>query len=130
MESDRGTPGINGKRSRRSRCLDADSTTTAEDMLRRGREYTEWQTHQVLWDLLEMDIGRSSSTLVRSVVPRITEMGEQRQKSKRTAYLVGSDVGFGVSRMLGTLVSETNFRIKVFWDKEQAVRWLREDQEL
>jgi len=77
-----------------------------------------------------MDIGRSSSTLVRSVVPRITEMGEQRQKSKRTAYLVGSDVGFGVSRMLGTLVSETNFRTKVFWDKEQAVRWLREDQEL
>ena len=107
-----------------------DSLSKLEDIVRHDKENTEWETHHMLWDMVEMDITGLESKHIKSLIPHVTEMAEQRQKSKRTAFLVGSDVGFGLSRMLSALVSHTDYQSMVFREKDEALLWLREDQQL
>lgn len=107
-----------------------DVTTTVEDMQTHDRKNTEWITHNVLWDLREMDFDDIDQTVVKSLIERAEAMGKIRQKSLRTAFLVSSDQAFGITRMYGSLIDETGFQTRVFRYKEDALAWLRENQDL
>ena len=103
-----------------------DVTTTIEDIETHARENTAWLTHNVLWDLREMNFKKIDSTAAKSLIERSEEVGKLRQKSLRTAFLVDDDHAFALSRMFGSLIDDTGFRTRVFRSKEDALEWLRE----
>lgn len=47
-----------------------DVTTTIEDIETHARENTAWLTHNVLWDLREMNFKKIDSTAAKSLIER------------------------------------------------------------
>ncbi len=89
-----------------------------------------WETRQVLWDVTLFDFPSIDSASVRSFVSRGTSLAAQEQRSGlKTAILVNSDLGFGMMRMLQILAEEHfKFELRVFRDRDLAVKWLEESQ--
>ena len=86
----------------------------------------EWTEVGILWDMNRMDFGKVTSASVRRLIFEGREAAKPRANLK-TAFVVGSDVGFGMMRMF-CMVAESELPIifNVFRDEASAITWLRE----
>jgi len=65
-----------------------------------------------------------TSAEVRIIVDLLRELGRE-DKLGPTAVIVGSELAFGMMRMLGIL-SEDVCAIQPFWNREEGESWLRQ----
>ena len=86
----------------------------------------EWIDRAVLWDLTCLDFSRFGPQSARIFIEKNRQLLKKRSKQK-TAILVNSDLGFGLSRKYETL-SEDLIQVayRVFKDTEEALNWLKE----
>ncbi len=87
-----------------------------------------WGNRNVLFDMTSIDPSGIDRALIDRYIS-IREKHPERGKA-RIAILVGSSVSYGLGRMYQTVsgLSDTlEQRIRVFSDREQAERWIRED---
>ena len=88
------------------------------------RNIGQWKNLGVIWDMNRMDFGAVDSESIRALINNGRELALQRSGGK-TAFVVASDVGFGMMRMF-TLIAEPDLPIefRVFRDQAAASAWL------
>ncbi|PLX43003.1 MAG: hypothetical protein C0608_00895 [Deltaproteobacteria bacterium] len=82
-------------------------------------------TLNVLWDLTQADLKKIDSHSVREFTVVPTDAEESRRGGK-TAVVVSSTYGFGLSRMyqLQKEVGEHSFETMVFRTLDEALKWI------
>jgi hypothetical protein len=80
---------------------------------------------RVLWDLRKGSLGHLDTQALRDVA-QFEQNKRPDLATSRIALLVGRDVDFGLSRMLGAFMSEEPLEDRVFRDVEAAKAWLSE----
>jgi hypothetical protein len=79
---------------------------------------------RVLWDLRNASMDRLRSPEIREIVGR-ERKGRPDSRRARMAFVVSTDVGYGMARMVATLIEREPIDVRIFRDDEQAAwRWL------
>jgi hypothetical protein len=87
----------------------------------------EWAHHGVLWNLCDVSWSRMTAHSVREI-KALVEKTRSMPIGIKTAILVDTLVGFGLSRMYQLLTDENGkYFIKVFRVQAEAIAWLREE---
>ena len=82
-----------------------------------------------LCDLRQADLGQFSRAVVKDVVDYVAKH-RGAPPGARTAVVVGRDLSFGLARMYEQmLVASADVRVMVFRDTEEAMAWLKGDEE-
>ena len=86
-----------------------------------------WKDVNVLWDMNKLDFDNVSSDAIRQLIHEGRHAARHRPNMK-TAYVVHSDLGFGMMRMFA-LLAETDLPIifSVFRDRDTATAWVLAD---
>jgi hypothetical protein len=76
---------------------------------------------------------RQTSTLLstadlRALAEELKRPAPTASRPWRYAVLVSSDVAFGLARMFEAFVRDAPIDIRPFWDREEAVTWLRSEE--
>ncbi len=85
-----------------------------------------WVNRQVLWDMTLFNFQSIDSQSIRSFIQKGASLSEKRLGLK-TAFLVDSDLAFGMMRMLQILAEESlKIEFGIFRSKDEALRWISE----
>ena len=98
---------------------------TLEDFLDYVKQHIdEWTEYQVMWDLSALDFARIDSSSIRNLIRKGQEVSRKRSGMK-TAFLVESDLGFGMMRMFQLIADQDiDIEFSVFRNSEDAICWL------
>lgn len=80
-----------------------------------------YRSHHRLWDLSRAELDFSTRELRRLARYVLRDRGVD---AFRTAYLVGSELHFGMARMFESLTHGSGIERSVFRDRSDAERWL------
>ena len=84
-----------------------------------------WGKRPVMWDMTHFDFESMNSDTIHSFMSKESSM-EGRRIGSKTAFLAGSDHGFGMKRMLEQTTESVSQRpLRVFRGKDEALEWLR-----
>ncbi len=88
--------------------------------------YQENPGRKTLWDLRQARLnltGPETEELARSITPLATE-NEHLHPGGKTAYLVSTDLDFGLARMYQSYSAESPAVLHIFRKWEEAISWL------
>lgn len=91
-------------------------------------EASERGPNNRLWDLRSVDFSGANSGDIQRVVGQVRD-AYRRVFGGKTAHLVTSGLTFGLSRMVSSYADEMPRKLRVFTDREQAIKWLMKDDE-
>ena len=82
-------------------------------------------TLSTLWDITEADLPSATVDEICNLAQYVSKLSDAR-KGGRTAIISNHDLGFGMSRMLGTFYEMENvpFEIQVFRRLNEARAWI------
>ena len=82
-------------------------------------------TLDTLWDITEAEIPVGSADEISNLAQYVRNLSYARNGGK-TAIISNNDLGYGMSRMLGTLyeMEKVRFEIQVFRSIDEATQWL------
>jgi len=102
-----------------------DSTESLDSILKYiADNIVVWQDKNTLWDVSSIDFKHISSEAIKSFSEKIGPVTKVRQGLK-TAFVVDSDLAFGMIRMLQTLYNDKiNIVVQIFKNQRDAVQWL------
>ena len=87
-----------------------------------------WGNRHILWDMTLFNFQSLDQHSIRSFKLSVEKISRKRTGLK-TAILVNSDLGFGMTRMYETLVEEKNKeKSHIFKSKDQAFKWLSDNE--
>lgn len=86
----------------------------------------ESSVHRVLWDLREAAVPEFSSGQIKELA-RVQLKDHPELPQARAAFLVASDLSFGLGRMIAAYLSRAPVALNVFGDLEEARAWLAKD---
>ena len=105
----------------------AEEIDTIDDIFAYVSQHIDsWVDSDVLWDLSLFDFQTLDSKDIRNLIQKGSLLSKKRLGLK-TAFLVTSDLGYGMMRMLQIMAEgELKFEIGVFRSNEQdqALAWL------
>jgi hypothetical protein len=85
-----------------------------------------WKDKNTLWDVRALNFKEISSEALKSFTEKIQSVTRIREGLK-TAFVVDSDLAFGMMRMLQLLYTEkTHIIVEIFKDRNEALKWLSE----
>jgi hypothetical protein len=77
---------------------------------------------RTLWDLRELDFNEIDRSLEKSLILVSKEFPERG--SAKIAFIVKSDLGFGMTRMFEALADKLGYETKVFRSYSEGENWL------
>lgn len=81
-----------------------------------------------LWDLRSVDMRRANSSDIQEIVGHVRE-AYPRVGGGKTAHLVTPGLTFGLSRVVSSYAGDMSRQLRVFTDREEAVKWLMSDED-
>lgn len=88
----------------------------------------DWIDQPVLWDLRAFDFSTIKCVDVSAFLDSSKQFSAKREGC-RTAIVVGSELGFGIARMISSLADgQLEFQMAVFRSEPDAINWLKEGQ--
>lgn len=79
-------------------------------------------TVTTIWDLCELDFTKIEKHVERQVT--LARKKYPQRKGAKIAYVVSNQLGFGMMRMLETLIEDEETDQKVFYDYSEAEKWI------
>lgn len=89
-------------------------------------EATAGGPHNRLWDLRNVDMRHATSKDIQQIVGQVRDAYSQVFGGK-TAHLVTRGLTFGLSRMVSSYADDMPRKLRVFTDRDQAIKWLMKD---
>ena len=87
----------------------------------------EWSKSPALWDMTLFNFQAIDQDSIRFFISKGKSLTKKRSGLK-TAFLVDSDLGFGMMRMLQLIADEKVYvKFSVFRSKDKALQWLAEE---
>lgn len=85
-------------------------------------------TVTTIWDLTELEFSQVEKNLEKQVV--LARKPYSQRKGAKIAYVVKSQLGFGLMRMLENLIGDEEAYQKVFYDYVEAEKWAKTGNDL
>lgn len=92
-----------------------------------NRNVRRWSADHTLWDMREYDFSRLNYADISRFVAEVQHAAEQR-KDRKTAILISSTIGLGITRMFQTLLDgrNTGLLVRSFDERQDALNWLND----
>jgi hypothetical protein len=102
-----------------------DSTETLDSILHYISDNIHaWRDKNTLWDLSELDFTSIGPDEIKTFSEKVGPVTKVREGLK-TAFVVDSDLTFGMIRMFQTLYNDKiSIEVQVFKNQNDAIQWL------
>lgn len=105
----------------------AEGSFTADDVMESRHQMLGDPAYRpemsILWDMREASPERLTSDSLRALVDRIRSTANGPWT--KAALVVSKDAMFGTSRMFQSMAHDTIYKIMVFREMDEALRWLK-----
>ena len=101
------------------------SISLIREVLTKQREAKEQKVLNDIWDVRGcIPDQKLNSESIGRLVEYIKELHSPELYHEKSALVVDSELGYGISRIYQTLAGELPFQIKIFEDDQQAREWI------
>jgi len=87
--------------------------------------YADSPTANLIWDLTDADLTAIDADKIKRILRHAKTLAHHREGG-RSAFVIAGDLGFGLSRMYGTLAEAVDHPIphRVFRTMDEALQWI------